>query len=104
VVYYIYEISNRKREAEINAIVAQINPHFLYNTLDCINWMAIKNEDYEISQMIGNLAHILRYSIQTVNEQVTIYEAVEWLEKYLYLFKVRFNNSFTTRFYVTTKY
>jgi two-component system, sensor histidine kinase YesM len=95
---YIYEISNRKREAEINAIVAQINPHFLYNTLDCINWMAIKNEDYEISQMIGNLAHILRYSIQTVNEQVTIYEAVEWLEKYLYLFKVRFNNSFTTRF------
>lgn len=95
---YIYEISNRKREAEINAIVAQINPHFLYNTLDCINWMAIKNEDYEISQMIGNLAHILRYSIQTVNEQVTIYEAVEWLEKYLYLFKVRFNNSFITRF------
>ncbi len=95
---YIYEISNRKREAEINAIVAQINPHFLYNTLDCINWMAIKNEDYEISQMIGNLAHILRYSIQTVNEQVTIYEAVDWLEKYLYLFKVRFNNSFTTRF------
>ena len=95
---YIYEISNRKREAEINAIVAQINPHFLYNTLDCINWIAIKNEDYEISQMIGSLAHILRYSIRTMNEQVTIYQEVEWLEKYLYLYKVRFNNSFTTKF------
>lgn len=39
---FIVELSNKRREAEIKAIVAQINPHFLYNTLDCINWMAIK--------------------------------------------------------------
>ena len=95
---YIYEISNKRREAEINAIIAQINPHFLYNTLDCINWLAIKNEDYEVSQMIGNLADIFRYSIHNVNEQVTIYEETEWLRKYVYLFEVRFNNSFTTKF------
>jgi len=95
---YIYQISNKRREAEINAIVAQINPHFLYNTLDCINWMAIKNENYEVSKMIGNLADILRYSIPTINEQVTIYAAVEWLKKYLYLHEVRFNNSFRAEF------
>lgn len=95
---YIYELSDRKREAEINAIIAQINPHFLYNTLDCINWIAIRNEDYEISQMIGNLADILRYSIQTINEQVTLYDAVEWLKKYLYLYSVRFHHSFTTSY------
>jgi two-component system sensor histidine kinase YesM len=95
---YIYEISNKRREAEINAIVSQINPHFLYNTLDCINWMAIKNENFEVSKMIGNLADILRYSIPTINDQVTIYEAVEWLEKYLYLHQVRFNNSFRVEF------
>ncbi|HEX3038044.1 MAG TPA: histidine kinase [Oscillospiraceae bacterium] len=95
---YIYEISNKRREAEINAIVAQINPHFLYNTLDCINWISIKNEDYEISEMIGDLADILRYSIPTINEQATIYEVVEWLKKYLYLHKVRFNNSFQVNF------
>jgi two-component system, sensor histidine kinase YesM len=53
---YIYEISNRKREAEMNALVAQINPHFLYNTLDCINWIAIRNDNFEISQMIGNFS------------------------------------------------
>lgn len=97
---YIYEISNRKREAEINAIVAQINPHFLYNTLDCINWIAIRNENFEISQMIGNLADILRYSIRGVNEQVTIYEATEWLKKYLFLYGARLNNSFRTEWNV----
>ena len=95
---YIYELSDRKREAEINAIIAQINPHFLYNTLDCINWIAIRNEDFEISQMIGNLADILRYSIRTINEQVTFYDAVEWLKKYLYLYSVRLHQSFTTNY------
>lgn len=97
---YIYEISNKRREAEINAIVAQINPHFLYNTLDCINWMLIKSENYDASKMVGNLADILRYSIPNINDQVTIQDAVNWLEEYLYLHKVRFNYSFRSEFIV----
>lgn len=91
---YIVELSNKRREAEIKAIVAQINPHFLYNTLDCINWMAIKNENYEVSDTIGNFAQILRYSIGDINKEVTIYDEVEWLKKYVYLQQIRFNNSF----------
>lgn len=92
--HYIVELSNKRREAEIKAIVAQINPHFLYNTLDCINWMAIKNENYEVSDTIGNFAQILRYSIGDINKEVTIYDEVEWLKKYVYLQQIRFNNSF----------
>ncbi|HAH62371.1 MAG TPA: sensor histidine kinase [Treponema sp.] len=95
---YIYEISNKRREDELNAIVAQINPHFLYNTLDCINWMAIRRENYEVSEMISNLAQILRYSIRMPNEEVTVFEAVDWLKKYLYLHEVRFNNCFKSEF------
>lgn len=91
---YIVELSNKRREAEIKAIVAQINPHFLYNTLDCINWMAIKNENYEVSNTIGNFAQILRYSIGDINKEVAIYDEVEWLKKYVYLQQIRFNNSF----------
>ncbi|WP_243128373.1 cache domain-containing sensor histidine kinase [Clostridium chromiireducens] len=91
---YIVELSNKRREAEIKAIVAQINPHFLYNTLDCINWMAIKNENYEVSDTIGNFAQILRYSIGDINKEVAIYDEVEWLKKYVYLQQLRFNNSF----------
>lgn len=91
---YIIELSNKRREAEIKAIVAQINPHFLYNTLDCINWMAIKNENYEVSDTIGNFAQILRYSIGDINKEVTIYDEVEWLKKYAYLHQLRFNHNF----------
>ncbi|VBB05735.1 signal transduction histidine kinase internal region [Lucifera butyrica] len=91
---YIYEISNKRREAELKALVAQVNPHFLYNTLDCINWMALRKEEYEISNMLSNLAQILRYSIGNVNKQVEINNEIEWLKKYIYLQQVRFNNSF----------
>ena len=53
-------VSARQKDAEITALEAQINPHFLYNTLDTINWMAINADQYEISSAIGALARILR--------------------------------------------
>lgn len=91
---YILQISNKRREAEIKAIVGQINPHFLYNTLDCINWMAIKNDQYQISDMVGNLAQILRYGIVGINKEVSVYDEIQWLRQYVYLQQIRFNNSF----------
>ncbi len=92
---YILDITNKRREAEIRALVGQINPHFLYNTLDCINWMAIKKEQFEISDMLSSLAQILRYSIGDVNKEVSVYDEIQWLKKYIFLQQVRFNNSFT---------
>ena len=86
--------TERKREAEITALEAQINPHFLYNTLDSINWMAIEKEEYEISKMLKNLAQILRYSINRSNKVSTIAGEIEWLEQYIYLQQNRFNYSF----------
>ncbi|GMB01144.1 sensor histidine kinase [Pelosinus sp. IPA-1] len=94
---HIYEISDQCRKAEIEALVSQVNPHFLYNTLDCINWMALRKDEYGISTMISNLAQILRYSIGKVNEQVPLYYEIEWLKKYTYLQQVRFNHSFVLK-------
>lgn len=85
---------NYKREAEIRALEAQINPHFLYNTLDSINWMAIAKEEYEISKMLKFLAIILRYSINKSNEIVYVSEELEYLKKYIYLQQNRYNYSF----------
>lgn len=84
----------RKNKAEIRALEAQINPHFLYNTLDAINWMAIEKEEYTISRMLKNLAIILRYSINNSNEIVALSEELEYLKNYIYLQKERFNYSF----------
>lgn len=64
--------STKQRNAEIAALEAQINPHFLYNTLDTINWMAIDSNQYEISYAIGALARILRYGIDKSNSIVTL--------------------------------
>ena len=59
---------------------AQINPHFLYNTLDTINWMAIDRDEYDISNSISALAVILRYGINNSNGVVTVRDEVEWLK------------------------
>lgn len=84
----------RKRKAEIKALEAQINPHFLYNTLDSINWIAIQNEQFEISKALKYLAIILRYSIANSNSCVTLQEELEYLKKYIYLQQNRFRYSF----------
>ena len=84
----------REKNAEIRSLEAQINPHFLYNTLDTINWLAIEEQQFSISQMITKLAQILRYSIHNSNEIVTIRTELEFLKKYIYLQQQRFEYSF----------
>lgn len=84
----------REKNAEITALEAQINPHFLYNTLDAINWVAIENEQFQISKMLNNLAVILRYSIQNSTITVTMAEEIEYLKKYILLQQQRFDFSF----------
>ncbi|MCQ4859532.1 histidine kinase, partial [Enterococcus faecalis] len=69
----------REKYAEIKSLEAQINPHFLYNTLDAINWVAIDRKEYSISKMLTSLALILRYSIHKSNEIVEIRDELEYL-------------------------
>ena len=91
----VTEAKENQKNAEIRALEAQINPHFLYNTLDSINWMAIEKEEYEISKMIRNLGVILRYSVNKSNQVVTIRELADWLEKYISLQQMRFDDVFS---------
>lgn len=86
--------NERQREAQIAALEAQINPHFLYNTLDTINWMAIDKDEYEISNSITALASILRYGIDNSNGVVSVSREVEWLKQYLFLQQTRLKNTF----------
>lgn len=84
----------KQKNAEIAALEAQINPHFLYNTLDTINWMAIDKDEYEISNMIGTLAGILRYGISDSNGIVKVKDEVAWLKQYIFLQQTKLKNSF----------
>lgn len=93
-------VTVKQKEAEIRALEAQINPHFLYNTLDSINWMAIEKEEYEISRMVRNLGVILRYSVDKSNKMATVAEMADWLEKYVSLQRMRFNDAFVCEIHV----
>lgn len=99
----IQEVGAAKEEqknAEIRALEAQINPHFLYNTLDSINWMAIEKEEYEISKMIRDLGVILRYSVDKSNQMTTLRQVEDWLKKYIGLQQMRFNDAFSYEIHV----
>ncbi len=88
------EAARNKQKAELRALEAQINPHFLYNTLDTINWMAIDREEYDISNAINSLAFILRYAITDYDAEVPVRDEVEWLKRYVYLQQYRMKNRF----------
>lgn len=86
--------TDKQRKAEIKVLEAQINPHFLYNTLDTINWMAIDRDEFDISNAIGSLANILRYAITDSNGTVCVKDEIQWLKKYIYLQQFRLKNKF----------
>lgn len=89
----VKEGAERQRNAEIAAMEAQLNPHFLYNTLDTINWMAIDSGQYDISNAIASLARILRYGIDRSEPIVTVQREVEWINLYLRLTQTRLKNT-----------
>lgn len=89
------ETAIKQKNAEIKALEAQINPHFIYNTLDSINWMAIEHGEFEISKVLRDLGIILRYSINKSNEKATLKMVKEWLDKYIELQRMRFGYSFS---------
>lgn len=76
-----------QKNAELQAMEAQIDPHFLYNTLDTINWKALEHDDYEVSGMVGALADILRYSIRNPGDTISIGQELSWLDRYTMLQK-----------------
>ncbi|MGI6686221.1 MAG: cache domain-containing sensor histidine kinase [Bacillota bacterium] len=88
----IYKAELQKKEAEINALQSQIKPHFLYNVLDSINWMAIKNGQEEISRSIRLLAQYYRGRLSADNGLISLTQELEHCQNYIALMNIRFNN------------
>lgn len=90
-----------QKHAEIKALEAQVNPHFLFNTLDSINWRAIEHDEEEISNMLGTLGSLLRYSISNIDMEVVLEAEISWLKKYIFLQRDRFQYSFDCLYDIT---
>ena len=82
----------QKRKIELKALQSQINPHFLYNTLDSIIWMAEGKKNEEVVLMTASLARLLRQSISIENELVTIGQEIEYVRSYLTIQKMRYKD------------
>lgn len=86
------------RKTELKALQAQINPHFLYNTLDSIAWMCEQGRNTDAVKMVHALARLFRISISKGNELIPIAKEIEHAESYLQIQKYRYKNQFTYEF------
>lgn len=82
----------QKRKSELKALQSQINPHFLYNTLDSIIWMAEGKKNEEVVLMTASLARLLRQSISNEDELVSIGQEAEYARSYLTIQKMRYKD------------
>ena len=88
------------RKTELKALQAQINPHFLYNTLDSIAWMCEQGQNADAVQMVHALARLFRISISKGHELIPIAKEIEHAESYLQIQKYRYKNRFSYDFQV----
>ncbi|KRE64853.1 cache domain-containing sensor histidine kinase [Paenibacillus sp. Soil750] len=93
-----YEKQLLLSKMELKFLQSQINPHFLYNTLDSIYWTAKNYEADEISEMVLNLSKFFRLSLNKGNETFTVKETIEHLKYYIKVQQLRFLDHFTVRF------
>ena len=94
---HIFELMNKTREdaeiqrkLELDTLQMQINPHFLYNTLDAVSWMAKLKKEPEIENLAVNLAKFFRLSLHKGDKFITVGEEIELTEHYLEIDKIRF--------------
>ena len=89
---YVAQLS--QKEMELEAMVNQINPHFLYNVFQLIQTEAVMSDNEAIEEMIQKLSEMLRYTMERKRDKVTIREEVAYIENYLDFYKERFENRF----------
>ena len=81
-----------KRKAELRALQAQINPHFLYNTLDTLQWKALEYNATEVAEIVNALSGFFRFSLSKGKELITWNEEVEHAYYYLFIQQIRYRD------------
>lgn len=100
----VYETEKSKQKADMLALQNQINPHFIYNTLESIRMLAELNDDDRVAELTYLLGQLLRYSITRSDEISTVQRELEHVENYLQLLQIRFPDKISYRFIVPESY
>ena len=104
---YQYEIDQKnwqlvKKDAEFKLLASQINPHFLYNTLEMIRMKALKNKDPEVAETVKILSKLMRKALERDREEMTLNEDLAFIEMYLQIQKLRLGERLTYRIHILT--
>lgn len=91
----VYLAQIKEKEAELLALQQQINPHFLYNTLDSIAWMSMAYKAEDIRYMVMSLASMMRYSLNEGNNFISVRDELEQVRNYLGIQEIRYDNKFS---------
>ena len=86
------EILNK--EMEFKTLQSQMNPHFLYNTLDTINWIAFKEKQTEICNLVAAISSLIRASISNKKSIITIEQELDYVKNYIYIQHIRYKDRF----------
>ena len=92
------ENSEKRRIAELNALQSQINPHFLYNVLDTISWLAKMEKQELIEKMVTSLSVFYRMSLHNGENEIPLFDELEHVKNFLFLQEVRFPDVFRVEF------
>lgn len=90
----VYMLQLKQKEAEIKALEQQINPHFLYNTLENIRMLAVLSDQRDIAAMISSLGQIIRRNLELKGDYIALQEEVSFVSAYCVLMQMRFSNRF----------
>lgn len=93
-IYQVEEEQQAKRDAELKMLQAQINPHFLFNTLNSLKWSAMMSGNEVIEQGIGSLSELLRNTILVKEEMIPLEKEIENLLHYSVIQRIRYGDSF----------
>ncbi|NOU98142.1 HAMP domain-containing protein [Paenibacillus sp. LMG 31456] len=96
-------LETRKKEADIRALQAQINPHFLYNTLSSIHWIALMSKQQRIADMVGALSDFLRFSLNKGKDFCTVEQEINHVKNYALIQSIRYPKRFDIQFHMDSK-
>ncbi|WP_300304765.1 sensor histidine kinase [Anaerosolibacter sp.] len=80
------------KDAELKSLQSQINPHFLFNTLNAASQLSLMEGAEKSSDFIGNIAELFRYNLRKLDEPVALREEIKYVKNYMYILKTRFGN------------
>jgi len=100
--YFINELQEQKRKSslEFKILQSQINPHFLYNTLDSIRWLATMQNITNVAEMTGDLTNLLKYNLKQDTTSALLKDEIESIRRYIGIQKYRYGNYFEVEYQI----